>query len=195
MKRIIYSLTSLLMMSAALSCNDGTQNKMESTADSLASKVENGMDNMANRVDSMVNKNADEDFLSEAVEANTLELRALMQGQQKGGKEVKTHASHMISDHKKLGEEVKAYIAKKNITLTDVDTAEADNDLGNRAAGNDFDKAWADKMVNDHEKVLNMFKDAQDDVKDAELKDMITKAIPTLQSHLEMAQQLQGKYR
>jgi len=195
MKKRIQSLTfmALVCASALVSCSDSAQNKMESTTDSLTSKVGNGMDNLGNKVDSMTNKNADEDFLSDAVEANTMEMKALMIGQQKGSKEVKAHALHMISDHKKLGDDVMAYIKKKNINLTDVDTTGTDDDLNNATAGKDFDKTFADKMVSDHEKVINMFEDAQDDVKDPELKDMITKAIPKLKSHLEMSKQMQDK--
>jgi len=195
MKKRIQSLTFIALLGTVgfVGCNDANQNKMESTTDSLTSKVENGMDNLGNKVDSMVHKDADQDFLSDAVEANTMELKALMMGQQKGSKEVKTHAMHMIADHKKLGEEVMAYIKKKNINLSDVDTSGTDNDLNNATAGNDFDKAFADKMVKDHEKVVDMFEDAQDDVKDPELKDMITKAIPKLKSHLEMSKQMQAK--
>jgi putative membrane protein len=114
-------------------------------------------------------------------------------GKEKGSKEVKGHADHMISDHKQLGDDVAAYISKKNLTLEGVDTADTDNDLAEKAAGKDFDKAWADKMVSDHEKVIDMFEDAQDDVKDPELKTMITNAIPKLKSHLDMAKQLQEK--
>ena len=99
----------------------------------------------------------------------------------------------MMDDHKKLGDDVAAYIASKNLTLNDVDTSDMDNDLNDKPAGRDFDKAWADKMVKDHEKVIDLFEDAQDDVNDAELKTMISNAIPKLKSHLDMAKQLQEK--
>ncbi len=194
MKHSIESLK-LVVLAGALtlaSCGNNS-NTVESTTDTLASKVENGMDKLGDKVDTMMNKkSADEEFLSDAVEANTMELKALMMGQQKGGKDVKMHAGHMITDHKKLGADVKDYIAKKNIKIDEVDTTKMDNDLGDKT-GMDFDKAWADKMVSDHEKVIKMFEDAQNDVKDADLKNMITAALPKLKSHLEMSKQLQDK--
>ncbi len=198
MKRIILSFTSLVVCGSVLmvSCADGTGDKIEDQADSLGTRIETGMENMGNRVDSMTdgmgNKDADRDFLSDAVEANTKELQALMLGQQKGSKEVKTHAGHMIADHKKLGDQVSSYIAKKNIVLENVDTT-GTTDLNDKPQGKEFDKEWANKMVKDHEKVIDMFEDAQDDVKDPELKTMITNALPKLKSHLEMAKQLDDK--
>lgn len=184
-----YKLITLAIAGATFwaSCSESTENKMENTADSLSAKMERSMDN--------IRESDDEDFLDDAVEANTMELKTLMLGQQKGGKDVKGHASHMIADHKKLGDDVWAYIAKKNIRLNDLDTAGTDNDLSNKAPGRDFDKAFADKMVRDHEKVIDLFEEGMNEVKDPELKDLISKALPTLRSHLEMSREMQSKFK
>ena len=174
------------------SCGEGGTNE-ESTTDSVTTAVEAGMDNLEQAVDSMLHKDADQNFLSDAVEANTLEMRALLLGQQQGGAEVKSHAKQMLADHKKLGEDVKSYLSKKNLALNDVDTGTVDNDLDGKAAGREFDRAWAGKMVKDHEKVLGMFEDAQDDVKDPELKTLIGNAIPKLKAHLDRSRELDRK--
>lgn len=181
-----FVLTAMVGSVALFGCGEGTSESTEEHTDSVTT-AESAADSVAD------SRDADAEFLSDAVEANTKELRAIALGKTKGGKEVKTHAGHMMSDHKKLGEDVAAYISKKNLTLEDVDTADVDNDLNDKAAGKDFDKAWADKMVDDHEKVISMFEDAQDDVKDPELKTMITDALPKLKSHLDMAKQLKEK--
>lgn len=169
------------------SCGDSTNNSTTSEDTTLAGN--NGMDNMT------ADDNDDQDFLEDAVEANTMEMRALMMGERKGGNEVKSHASHMMADHRKLGEDVAAYIASKNITLNDVDTNDTDNSLQNKAAGKEFDKAWAEKMVDDHEKVIRMFEEGEREVRDPELKTMITNALPKLRSHLDMSKQLQEKMK
>jgi putative membrane protein len=177
-------------------CGENSGDKIQNEADTLAAKVEEGMDKLGDKVDSMNiggNKNADENFLSDAVEDNTMEIKALMIGKSKGGKEVKKSAGQMLSDHKALGEKVKDYVASHNIVLDGVDTAGIDNDLNNKAAGMDFDRSWADKMVNDHERVIKRFQDAQNDVKDSTLKTLITNALPKLKSHLEMSKQLRDK--
>jgi putative membrane protein len=188
MKHQLKALSALFFSGALIlaSCSEQTQEKTENTMDTMASKVENGMDNMT------ASKTPDEDFLSDAVEANTMEIRALALGQKMGGKDVKTHAGHMLADHKKVGQQAADYIAKKNITIS-VDTANTDMDMADDKAGMDWDKNWSDKMVSDHEKVISMFEDAEDDVKDPELKAWITATLPTLRSHLEMSKQLKDK--
>lgn len=179
--------TALIASIAVVGCGDSTNDSTTETSDSMSVNGDAAGNDMMN------DRDDDAEFLSDAVEANAKELRALRLGKEKGGNEVKSDANKMLADHEKLGEDVAAYISNKSITLQDVDTADTDNDLNDKAAGRDFDKAWADKMVNDHEKVINMFEDAQDDVRDPELKTMITNAIPKLRSHLDMSKQLKEK--
>lgn len=190
----VKSLTFLALFGAVAfaSCGDGTGNKVENTTDTIGAKIETGIDNLGNKVDNMMDRNKDEDFLEDAVEANSKELRALNIGKEKGGADVKANATKMIPDHRDLGNQVMTYLKNKNITLRDLDTTGTDNDLTNKT-GNDFDKAWAQKMVDDHEKVIKMFEDAQNDVQDQELKTMITNALPKLRHHLEMSRQLNDK--
>ncbi|RYG51952.1 MAG: DUF4142 domain-containing protein, partial [Chitinophagaceae bacterium] len=126
------------------------------------------------------------------VELNTMEMRMLMLGQQKGSKDVKAHASHMLADHKKMATTVTTYLKNKNLTI-DPDTTDRDTDFRDRQAGADFDRAFADRMVSDHEKTIRVFEDAQDDVKDPELKTMISTTLPKLRAHLDMSREMQNK--
>ena len=48
-------------------------------------------------------------------------------------------------------------------------------------------------MVDEHEKVINKFEDAQNKAIDQELKDMVSKTLPTLHKHLDMMKDLQAK--
>jgi|GEM_PF-1502947 len=194
MKRFFGRLFPAFLIAVTMtSCGEGTSEKIESTTDSLVSKVGEGVDKLGNRVDSMnIGGKDDGDFLEDAVEMNTMEMRLLMIGQQRGGKEVKAHAKHMLADHKKMAEQVKDYLTKKNLTLS-VDTANNDNDWNNRQAGADFDRAFADRMVSDHEKTINLFEDAKNDVRDPELKTLIENTIPKLKAHLEMSREMQQK--
>ena len=137
--------------------------------------------------------NPDQKFIEDVVEMNTKEVAWLKAGIANGtDKDVKAHAKMMLTDHEKMGAEVLAYATSKSLEVPNVDTAGVvDN---NEKKGRDWDKKWADKMVDDHEKVINRFEDAQDDVKDPEMEGMITKTLPTLRSHLEMAKTLKEKF-
>jgi len=197
MKSNIASLTVLLFSGTLMlsACDSNTSNKMESKMDTLANKVDTLANKAEDKVEDMTSKKRDDvDFVSDAVEANTNEIHALELGRQMGGKDVKMHAAHMLADHKKMGKQMADYAASKNMTLKDVDTVD-NSGMKNDKPGMDWDKNWADKMVDDHEKVVKMFEDSENDVQDPELKKMITGALPTLRSHLEMSKKLQDQLK
>lgn len=136
----------------------------------------------------------DEDFIEDAIEANAKEMAWLKQGIDLGtDAELKTHAQHMMTDHEQMDKDLKAYATKKNISLADVDMDSYDRINLDEKKGPDWDEEWADEIVDMHEKTIKKFERNQDKVADAELKDMITKALPTLRSHLEMATKLEDK--
>lgn len=192
--RLLMLLSTVGVAVLAGSCGDNAGKRVEDRADTIASRMEEGTNNASDRASNTMNRDedADKEFLEDAVELNTEELRALMVGQQKGGAQVKKHMSHMISDHKKLGSDVKTYLSKKNLTLADVDTADTHMPLADDKPGADWDKNFADLLVRDHEKAVSRFEDGQKNVKDPDLKAVIDKALPTLRSHLDMARDMQA---
>src|SRR5437868_7808750 len=56
-----------------------------------------------------------------------------------------------------------------------------------------WDKAYIDHEVTYHQAVLQTAQTAQGAAQNAELKDLITKAIPNIQAHLTKAQDIQTK--
>jgi putative membrane protein len=60
-------------------------------------------------------------------------------------------------------------------------------------SGADFDKAYMDMMVKDHEKDVKEFEEASKDAEDSDLKAWAAKTLPTLQHHLEMAKDTKSK--
>jgi len=130
---------------------------------------------------------------------NAMELKVLQAGMDKGtSKELKAHAKMMIADHKKLGAKVKAYADKKSYSVPMDDNGKADDALSSidkNSAGKDWDKAWADKMVDAHQNAISLFEKYATTVKDPELQNMITDALPTLRSHLEMVKNLQSSLK
>jgi putative membrane protein len=171
------------------SCGDGNGNTDANDTTTTGEQLQAAADSAQDAI----NGDQDKRFVQDAVELNTKELAWLNAGVSMGtDADVKKHAQHMIGDHEKMGTEVKAYASAKGIELPNVDvTNEVDN---NEKKGRDWDKKWADKMVDDHEKTINRFENASGSVKDPELKAMIDKTLPTLRSHLEMAKTLQAKF-
>jgi putative membrane protein len=171
------------------SCGDGDGNA--DNTDTMTTGEE--MQAAADTVQDAMNGDQDQRFVKDAVELNTKELAWIHAGIDHGtDADVKKHAKHMLPDHEKMGAEVSAYAAKKSMEVPTVDvTNEVDM---NDKKGRDWDKKWADKMVDDHEKAINRFENASANVKDPELKTMIDNTLPTLRSHLEMAKTLQAKF-
>jgi len=61
--------------------------------------------------------------------------------------------------------------------------------------GKDFDKAYIDDMVKDHEKDVAEFEKESKAAQDSDLKAWVTKTLPTLQDHLKMAKDTQKKVK
>ncbi len=193
-------------LTLTVACNDSSSTSTSTTdststmtakVDTAMKDIKEGAQNVAADVKNAVDGNPDSNFVVKATVANMEELRIIQEGLDKGtDKDMKGHAKMMLADHKKLGTTVKGYSTKKSYMLPDNDGGKGDDavaSLNKNTKGKDWDKAWADKMVDGHKDAIDLFEKYQDKVKDADLKAMITNTLPTLHSHLDMMKQLQDK--
>jgi putative membrane protein len=111
---------------------------------------------------------------------------------------VRNFGKQMVSDHHKMRVQGEALAKKLKITPTppadDNITSDAQKEMDNlnsTAKGKDFDKAYIDGQVDDHMKVLELAVKAMGQAQSTELKNLIQKATPTVQSHLDKAQSIQ----
>lgn len=142
------------------------------------------------------NTMTDQDFVTKASAANATEIAAHKAAQSHAkSADVKQDAKHMLADHEKLGNEVKALAAKKNWTLSGGPTPEQQQQLDemNKKSGADWDKAYIDNQLQAHQDAINLFETASTSVQDSDLKALINKTLPTLRDHLKMVQVLQAK--
>jgi len=182
--------------STATGSRSDTGQDLQSNASNTGDKMKGAADSLGDKVNAIFSgNNPDSSFVLNAGTQNEDEIKLLQAGIDKGtNAELKAHAKMMLADHKKLGTEVKAYAAKKKYsTFSSADSKASDelSDLNKNKAGKDWDKAWADKLVDGHEKTINLFEKGQSNVKDPVLNGMITKTLPTLHSHLTMVQGVQ----
>lgn len=183
----------------SLTACQSTDNKpMSDKVDTVAANIKEGAKEVVENVKEAFKKNDDSDFVVNATLTNKMELNMLEAGVSNGtDKDVKAHARMMIADHKKLGDKVKAYADSKGYLLPADDMGKSKDkleSLNKNTKGKDWDKAWADDMVDDHDKAISQFEGAQNDVKDSTLKGLITDALPTLRKHKDMAQKLKDKF-
>ena len=107
---------------------------------------------------------------------------------------VKAFGQRMVTDHSKANEELKTLATAKGVGLPTELDSEHKGALDHLASlsGAEFDKAYMDHMVQDHEKDTAEFEKASTDAQDAELKSWAGKTLPTLQDHLKQAKSVRG---
>jgi putative membrane protein len=141
-------------------------------------------------------KEDDSEYLVDAAEVDLKEIELAKLAQTKSSNaDVKAFAQMMIDQHTKASADTKALAGKKNISLplalTDKGN-EAFTDLNDKT-GWDFDKAYADKMVDGHKKTIEKIEDAAEKAADPEIKAWATTMLPTLKAHLTHAEELKAK--
>ena len=116
--------------------------------------------------------------------------------------DVRDFGKRMERDHHALRKEGEDLATKLKITPEAAanDNSQASYDqtmstLNGAAKGKDFDKAYIDNEVTAHTAVLQTLVNAMSAAQNAELKNLIQKAAPAIQAHLDLAKSIQGKMK
>lgn len=140
----------------------------------------------------------DQDFLIKAGEGGVAEVSlGQLAASKAASDDVKTFGNQMVSDHGKANDELKNLAAQKSFGLPTgpgKEGEEASTKLSSKS-GKDFDRAYMEDMVKDHEKDVKEFEKASKDAKDPDVKAWAAKTLPTLKHHLEMAKATQKKVK
>lgn len=143
------------------------------------------------------NKEADAEFLTQVTATDLTEIELGKLAQKSANLEIKALGDMMVSAHTTSATEVELLASAKNISvpaaLTE-DGKEAFNSLNEKKAA-DFDKAYADKMVNEHETTIKTFEDYLKEGTDPEIKAWASKALPLLKVHLQHAKEVKAKLK
>lgn len=138
----------------------------------------------------------DSQYLVEAAETDLKEIELGNLAQNKStNADVKAFAKMMVDQHTKALNDLKATAEKKNISIPTTLTEKGQDkfkDLNDKS-GHDFDKKFAEMMVDGHEKAIDKMEKASEKANDEEIRMWATNMIPTLQHHLEEAKKLKDK--
>lgn len=111
---------------------------------------------------------------------------------------VRNFGRRMMRDHHQLRSQGAALAKKLNITPAAPaddplasDVQKYTETLNTTAKGKDFDKAYIDGEVDVHKKVLDIATKAAGQTQNTELKNLIQKAAPLIQAHLDNAESIQ----
>ena len=135
----------------------------------------------------------DMQFMKDAAQSGIAEVKMGELAASNGESQpVKDLAKKLVTDHTKANEELKQLATKKSVMLPDAVTEQQKTMLQHLASlkGREFDTAFKQHAVENHQKSVDKFKTASEKAKDADLKAFAAKTLPTLQQHLALAKQL-----
>jgi putative membrane protein len=118
---------------------------------------------------------------------------------------VKSYARKLVSDHKSADRQLMTYARKKGLESrleqtaanTNAGETKTQTDMHARLmgeTGSEFDHDFAATMVDEHDKAIEMVKSGRDSAADPELRSLFDKALPILEKHRKMAQDLVDKH-
>ena len=193
MKKTNYSRKALLMVtfvaSVLIIASCGNRQRSSDTRDVAQERNEARFDDKKQENDAQ--------FLVNAAEINLNQIRLGQLAQQKGNTtHVKELGKMMEGTYTKAQRDLTALAGSKRINIPTTpthDSRDTYEDL-NEKSGDDFDKAYADMMVSQHEDAIKTFEDASKDRNDTEIKNWAIATLPELRINLNHSIDLQKRY-
>jgi putative membrane protein len=136
----------------------------------------------------------DETFAKKAAEGGMAEVKLGQLAEERGSNPaVKNFGRRMVQDHSKADNELKGAASKENMELpTEMDKSDqAAYDRLSKLSGDSFDRAYARDMVRDHSKDVAEFQKEAKNGRDENIRNFAAQTLPTLQSHLDQARQME----
>jgi putative membrane protein len=177
----------------ALGCSSQRANQSEGTASNPLPGTNNNSQSSTSASSTGTKlSSSDSDFVNKAAQGGMAEVQlGQMVAQKAQNQAVKDFAQRMVDDHSKANDQLKQLASQKGINLpTDLDSSDKQfQDKLSSASGASFDKMYMDHMVQDHKKDVSEFQSEADKASDPDVKSFAQQTLPTLQQHLQLAQQ------
>jgi len=179
----------LLLALAIMSCKN--ENKPADTKEVAEEENERKFDDTKNKED-------DSQYLVEAATTDLKEIEIGKLAQQKSSDpDIKAFGKMLEEDHMKSSADVQKLAQLKNISLPAALTEDGQKmykELDEKT-GLDFDKKFADMMVDGHQKAIDKMTKAAEEASDEEIRVWASNKLPTLTAHLEHAKSLKEKIK
>jgi putative membrane protein len=138
---------------------------------------------------------ADRKFIMKAARGNLLEVKlGELAFENAGSPVVKKFGERMVKDHTKANTQLREVASKHGITLPrDLDAKQKIQvQKFAKLRGGQFDAAYSQYMLEEHEKDVAEFKKEAREVQAADLRTWTTQTLPVLEQHLQLARKLKG---
>ncbi len=193
MKNSIFYVSGLALVMMAASCANNSTDSKEQAENANDAKIDSAktVENSATTT-TMADMKPDADFAVAAADGGLMEVQLGKLAQQKGvSKQIKDLGAMMVKDHGMAYDELTSAAKVKNITLPSTLSDKCQKKVNEltEMKGADFDKAYADLMVDDHKEDLDVFKKEASKGNDSLLSSWAKGKVPVLEHHLMMAEQ------
>lgn len=135
-------------------------------------------------------------FMDKAAQGGLAEVQLGQLAQQKGSSQaVKDFGAKMVHDHSMVNDQLMMLASSQGVTLPTSMNAkdQAEYNKLSGMSGAAFDKAYIQGMVKDHKMDIAEFNKEAAKAKDPQLKSLVTMTLPTLQQHLQLAEQVESQ--
>lgn len=138
-----------------------------------------------------------QDFVTEVANSDILELAAAKIAAEKGNADEKKFAAQMTTDHTKTSKDLKGLVDSGAVKATIPTKLDASGqkklDELRDAKSQDFAGYYDPLQVSAHKDAVSLFERYSKSGDDSQLKDWAGKTLPTLQHHLQMAEDLKKR--
>jgi putative membrane protein len=139
---------------------------------------------------------SDEKFITDAAKGTRAQVElGRMVAARASDPAVRSFAKQMVKDHTEALNQLQKLAQQKNITISN-DIPDAAKDMQSKLSnetGKQLDKDYMDGMVQDHQMDVQEFQTAAQSASDPDVKQWAGKMVPTLQEHLQKAQEIDQK--
>lgn len=136
-------------------------------------------------------------FLVNASEINLKQIELGQLAQQKGNStHVRELGKIMENAHTKSQNDLKALAKSKNVTIPNKltnDARDAYKNL-NEKTGDDFDEAYTNRMISDHNKAISTFEIASKDSNDNDIRNWALASLPEMRKHYDRSIDSKDKF-
>jgi putative membrane protein len=133
-----------------------------------------------------------QDFVTKAASGGMYEVQSsqFVLDQAEASDDVDAFAQHMVQDHKKANDQLKALAQKQNLTVPADLQPEQQQMMDKLQSAEDPGKTYAEEQLKAHKETVALFQQYAEQGDDPQLQQFAAQTLPTLQEHLEMAQKL-----
>jgi putative membrane protein len=196
MKNYKYLMFLLAIVVSMAACQSAQKDSTEK-ADSTNNKYDS-LNNKETGTGDIAISGPDARFAVEAANGGMAEVELGKLAQERAyNLKVKDFGAMMIKDHSMANRELKELAKSKKITLPNAINADEQKLKAELAgkSGADFDKAYVEAMVKDHQEDIAAFEEARKKVKYPEMTALIDRALPMLKMHLEAIEGIQKQLK